>query len=69
MSAGWPKVEELIPAALERAPAEREAFLREICGGDEELRREVQSLLAHEAELAGRGGQDATASYSMNPGD
>ena len=48
----WARVEELFHAALVRAPAEREAFLREACAGDEELRREVQSLLAqeHEAE-------------------
>ena len=48
MSADWSKVEELFHAALERAPAEREAFLREACGGDAELRREVESLLAEE---------------------
>jgi eukaryotic-like serine/threonine-protein kinase len=44
----WRRVEELFHAALQRAPAEREAFLRETCGGDEELRREVESLLAEE---------------------
>jgi eukaryotic-like serine/threonine-protein kinase len=46
----WPKVEELYHAALAKDAAEREAFLDQACGGDEELRREVQSLLAHEAE-------------------
>jgi len=46
----WPKVEELYHAALERPVAEREAFLAAACGGDEALRREVQSLLAHEPE-------------------
>ena len=50
MSPDWSKVEELFHEALVRAPAEREAFLREACGGDEELRREVQSLLAEETE-------------------
>jgi hypothetical protein len=50
MSADWSKVEQLFHEALKRAPAEREAFLRETCGGDEELRREVESLLAQEAE-------------------
>jgi serine/threonine-protein kinase len=48
MSSRWSRVEELFHGALERAPAEREAYLREACGGDEELRREVQSLLAEE---------------------
>jgi serine/threonine protein kinase len=46
----WPKVEELYHAALERPAAEREAFLDQACGGDDELRREVQSLLGHERE-------------------
>jgi TolB-like protein/Flp pilus assembly protein TadD len=44
----WARIEELFHAALERVPAERESFLREACGGDEELRREVLSLLAEE---------------------
>ncbi len=48
MSSRWSKVEELFHAALERAPAEREAFLHEACGADEELSREVESLLAEE---------------------
>jgi len=46
----WPKVEDLYHAALEKQPAEREAFLDQACGGDEEVRREVQSLLGHERE-------------------
>jgi len=36
---GWPKVEELYHAALERPAPEREAFLQLECAGDEELRR------------------------------
>jgi hypothetical protein len=46
----WARVEELYHAALERPAVQREAFLNQACGGDDELRREVQSLLAHEAE-------------------
>ena len=38
---------DLFLAALERPPDERAAFLQEACAGDEELRREVESLLAH----------------------
>jgi serine/threonine-protein kinase len=49
-SANWPKVEELYHAALEKPPAERETFLDQACGGDAELRREVQSLLGYEHE-------------------
>ena len=46
----WARVEELYHAALEHPVAERGAFLGQACGEDEELRREVLSLLAHEAE-------------------
>jgi serine/threonine protein kinase len=42
------EVEALYRAALEREPAERRAFLAEACAGDEELRQEVQSLLAYD---------------------
>ena len=36
----------LYHAALLKAVPDRAAFVREACGGDEELRREVESLLA-----------------------
>jgi serine/threonine protein kinase len=42
----WKRVKELFHAALERAPEERAAFLDEACGGDAELRAEVEALLA-----------------------
>ena len=37
-------------AALEREESERSAFLVEACAGDEDLRREVESLLAYEGK-------------------
>jgi len=40
---------QLYHAALEREEARRTAFLKEACAGDEELRREVESLLAQES--------------------
>src|SRR5215211_7625216 len=40
------QIEELYHAALEVAEQEREAFLRQNCGADEDLRREVESLLS-----------------------
>ena len=40
------KICNLYHLASELAPAERSAFLDEVCGGDEALRREVESLLA-----------------------
>ena len=44
----WRQVEQLYHAALDRKPGERTAFLVEACNGDDELRREVDSLLASE---------------------
>ena len=45
----WSEVEQFYHAALECKPEERLAFLKHICR-DEQLRREVQSLLEHEQE-------------------
>jgi hypothetical protein len=42
----WRQIEKLYHAALELRPEEREAFLDQACAGDEELRREVVSLIA-----------------------
>jgi hypothetical protein len=49
---GWQEVTQLYEAALERDPSAREAFLLDACGSDAELRREVDSLLAHETTPA-----------------
>jgi serine/threonine protein kinase len=40
------QIEELYHAALEVSESEREAFLRQNCDADEDLRREVESLLS-----------------------
>jgi len=40
------RTEEIYHAAMDVLPAERRSFLDEICAGDEDLRREVESLLA-----------------------
>jgi len=45
------QVEQLYDAARERDPVERAAFLEQACGGDERLRREVESLLAEDDGL------------------
>ncbi|HKQ08041.1 MAG TPA: serine/threonine-protein kinase [Blastocatellia bacterium] len=44
----WKQVETLFEAALEREPEARAAFLDDACGDDAALRREVESLLAHQ---------------------
>ena len=41
----YQRIGELYHAALELAPEARPAFLASACGGDDELRREVESLL------------------------
>jgi serine/threonine-protein kinase len=42
----WQRIEELYHSALELDPSARAAFLDDACGPDEDLRREVESLLA-----------------------
>jgi serine/threonine protein kinase/tetratricopeptide (TPR) repeat protein len=49
----WQQVERLYHAALERVPAQRGAFLAEACNSDNELRREVESLLQQETSSSG----------------
>jgi len=44
----WRRVEELCQRALELNESRRAEFLQSACGGNDELRREVESLLAHE---------------------
>ena len=47
-SGRWHHIAHVYEAVLERAPEERGAFLAEASSGDEELRREVESLLAYD---------------------
>src|SRR5262245_21363632 len=42
----WQEIDRLFHAALARPAQERAAFLAENCGGDEELRREIEVLIA-----------------------
>ncbi len=46
----WQQVDHLLQSALQQPPGEREAFLRQACGGDEALEREVRSLLTAQQE-------------------
>jgi eukaryotic-like serine/threonine-protein kinase len=46
----WKQVDNLLHAALERPPAVRADFLRQACAGDQELEREVRSLLASDRQ-------------------
>src|SRR4030095_6005665 len=51
--ARWQQVTELFHDALEREPAQRAAFLEAACAGDEELRREVASLIRSHQDADG----------------
>src|SRR6516164_11245144 len=67
------QIQELYLAARDRGPATRSAFLDESCGGDEELRREVESLLAQgSGEVMGRPAMEVAAelldSSHLGPG-
>src|SRR5712691_1522638 len=42
----WQEIEEVLQGALDCAPGERSAFLREVCAGDDELQTEASSLIS-----------------------
>jgi eukaryotic-like serine/threonine-protein kinase len=46
----WQQLEQLFHSALERALAERAAFLDEACAGDDSLRKQVEALLSAHGE-------------------
>ena len=46
----WEQVALLHRAALQHEEGQRAAFLHDACAGDEDLRGEVESLLAYEAK-------------------
>src|SRR5688572_2254290 len=50
----WQEVKEILYPALEMAAADRSFFLDEKCGNDNELRREIESLIAAHSKAAGR---------------
>ncbi|HEX2455623.1 MAG TPA: serine/threonine-protein kinase, partial [Vicinamibacterales bacterium] len=65
----WQQVSQIYHAALARDRQRREAFVREACGGDEALRREVTSLLKQPVSEENFLGEPAVAAPPMeNPG-
>src|SRR5262245_46252470 len=50
MSDRWQEINRIYDAALEIAEAEQPGFVRKACEGDDELRREVESLLAYDKQ-------------------
>ena len=49
----WQRTEALFESAVKLRPADREAYLRQACGDDAELYREVSSLLEHHDSASG----------------
>src|ERR1017187_9481286 len=46
----WKQVDDVLQSVLDRAPEDRDAYLRNVCAGDETLEREVRSLLTSEEQ-------------------
>lgn len=42
----WQRIKDIFQAALQSAPVERAAFLASACGADQDLRKEVESLIS-----------------------
>jgi serine/threonine protein kinase len=64
----WPKIKEIVGAALEREPSERIAFLDQACARNAELRAEVESLLAAHADAHGLSDSPWAATTVTDPG-
>jgi Tol biopolymer transport system component/predicted Ser/Thr protein kinase len=67
----WRRIEDLYLRALERDENQRASFLDEACGGDEGLRREVESLLGYAGEADGfmEGEVAVEEAHSKSDGD
>src|SRR5439155_857410 len=55
----WQQVQQLFDAVLQLAPEKRQEFLEQACGSNQELRREVESLLAAHDESGSFMGEPA----------
>ncbi len=58
-SSRWQQIERIYHAALELEENDRDAFVDEQCGGDSELRDEIESLLGYERRAKGFIGKTA----------
>jgi serine/threonine protein kinase/tetratricopeptide (TPR) repeat protein len=61
----WQEIDRIFAEALAREPAERAVFLDEACRGDEELRKEVESLIAHDSPESLVGGAAVAEATSL----
>src|SRR5690242_8849494 len=71
----WTEIERLYHSARERQPEQRRAYLESACSGDEELLREVESLLLNDELATGfletgeTGAHEAAGQPSVAPGE
>jgi len=63
----WAQIAAIYESAIERQPDDRGHFLLEACAGDEDLRREVESLLAQDVSRDGLIERVAADAASMRP--
>ena len=64
----WPKIKEIVGAALELGSGERSAFLDQACAQRPELRAEVDSLIAAHAEADALSLSDHSQASTMSKG-
>src|SRR5688572_18284981 len=64
----WRRINDLFHRALEQPADQRDAFLADSCGGDDALRREVESLLASHERAADFIEEPAQTVTSMDSG-
>jgi eukaryotic-like serine/threonine-protein kinase len=64
----WSEIERICQGALDRGPAERAAYVADMCRGDDALRLEIETLLAEECRTAGFMGAPAAANEPVGDG-
>jgi serine/threonine protein kinase len=63
----WQQIESLFQDALQRPVGERDAWLREACGADTDLHREIASLLANHRDASAKPCASAAAQLIVKP--
>ncbi|MFL6255338.1 MAG: protein kinase domain-containing protein, partial [Pyrinomonadaceae bacterium] len=64
----WKQIEGVFDAAIDLAPAERDAYLASVCDGDAELRRQVELLIRSHDAAGSFIEEPAVAGVITNPG-
>ena len=65
----WERVKQIFEVALECAPDKRAEFLEGACGRDEDLRREVESLLSSDESAGSFIEKPAVGTPALPPSD